>query len=338
MKRLSILTCAMLIPVSGLAGPPSHGGQSKAQSFMHRGGRSRQETGRAGSANRRSGDGVPPPPPDIQNILIHGRKGTPSLDYPQDNRGFRNGLPASGLALSPRQIEQYRLLQLQSALASHAVTNPHVIHAPLLRVNLAPGQVSPPIDLALGFGSAVTFEDATGAPWPIESFVLGNNVAFNAVVPKSKDHNVLIVSSQKVGAGSDVVVTLKGLNSPVVLLLHTPQTDVDPRVLAQIDRRGPDAAQPVFVPGPSMKTASPGVLDALNGISPPHAHRIYGSGRGLEVWRAGNVMYVRSHAKLRLPTDITQQASVGGYTAWQLPYTPNITLSRGGHYHTVSLP
>jgi hypothetical protein len=108
--------------------------------------------------------------------------------------------------------------------------------------------------------------------------------------------------------------------------------------MAQIDQRGPEARQPVFVRGPSLNTASPDLLDAVNGIAPPGSHLVLGDGTGLEIWRAGSTMYVRSHAVLRLPTNILQQVGVGPYTAWQIPYTPEITLSDHGQYKTINVP
>lgn len=281
---------------------------------------------------------LPPPPPDIQAIMIHGGNGAPSFEVHQDNKGFHETLPQAGVALTPSQIEEYQWLRIQSELASQAVTTPHVARAPMVKISLAPGQVSPPINLALGFGTAISFHDSTGQPWPITSAVLGNNVAFNEVTPTSKDHNVIDIASNKIGARSDVIVTLKGLNQPVVMLLVTSITSVDLRVMAQINRRGPNAEQPVFVAGPSLDTASSDLMDAVNGIAPPGGHRVLGNGDGLEVWRAGSTMYVRSHAELRLPPNIESQVSAGGYTAWKLPYTPSITLAKDGQYKTVQVP
>lgn len=289
----------------------------------------------AGKASNNQAKGLPPPP---SSVLLKGKNGSPSVRMSQNNKAFRKALPQAGLGMTPKQIEQYRLLELRSALASHKVITPHKVNAPLVRISLAPGQVSKPIHLAVGYATAIEFQDSTGRPWPVEKDVPGNQAAFNTVIPPSKTHNVLVVTSYKIGASSDVVVTLKGLSSPIVLMLDTTQTQVDPRVVAQIDKKGPNARKPVFVSGPSLKTASRPLLDALNGITPPGAQRLLGNGSGLEVWRKGGTMYVRSHATLRLPPVVQAQVSSGSYTAWKLPFTPRITLAKHGAYHTVEIP
>lgn len=246
-----------------------------------------------------------------------------------DNQSFRQAVPETGFALTPKQIEQFHQIQLESAMATNK--GPLVQgRSIVLPVSLAPGELPPTIRLAFGYMTAITFVDSSGAPWPITSDALGNPAQFAPVVPKGGKSNILLMRPNVPGASTNIAVMLKGLDTPVVFPVTSTLQHADYRVTVRIDRMGPDAVPPTFLPGPDEQTASKSLMAALDGVAPSAAHTLIVSGvNHVQAWRSGNTMYVRSRATLVSPS-WSGQASGDGYTAYQMPYAPALLFSSDG--------
>lgn len=246
-----------------------------------------------------------------------------------DSQSFRQAVPETGFALTPKQIEQFHQIQLESAMATNK--GPLVQgRAIVLPVSLAPGEVPPTIRLAFGYMTAVSFVDNSGAPWPISSDALGNPAQFAPIIPKGGKSNILLIRPNVPGASTNIAIMLKGLDTPVVFPITSTLQHADYRVTVQIDRMGPNATPPVFLRGPDERTASEPLMAALEGVTPAASHNLTVSGIGhVQAWRSGNTMFVRSRATLVSPA-WSGQASGDGYTAYQMPYAPALLFSSGG--------
>lgn len=246
-----------------------------------------------------------------------------------DNQSFRQAVPETGFALTPKQIEQFHQIQLESAMATNK--GPLVQgRSIVLPVSLAPGELPPNIRLAFGYMTAITFVDSSGAPWPITSDALGNPAQFAPIVPKGGKSNILLMRPNVPGASTNIAIMLKGLDTPVVFPVTSTLQHADYRVTVRIDRMGPDAVPPTFLPGPDEQTASKSLMAALEGVAPSASHMLTISGvNHVQAWRSGNTMYVRSRATLVSPS-WSGQASGDGYNAYQMSYAPALLFSSDG--------
>lgn len=254
---------------------------------------------------------------------------SPRVRVETDNQSFHQDVPKTGFALTPKQIEEFHQIQLESAMATNK--GPLVQgRSIVLPVSLAPGQLPPTIRLAFGYMTAITFVDSSGAPWPIVSDAMGNPAQFSPIVPKGGKSNILLMRPNVPGASTNIAVMLQGLNTPVVFPITSTLQHSDYRVTVQIDRMGPDAVPPVFVSGPDEQTASKSLMAALEGVTPASSHVLTISGIShTQAWRSGNTMFVRSRATLVSPS-WSGQASGDGYTAYQMPYAPALLFSLNG--------
>jgi len=156
----------------------------------------------------------------------------------------------SVLPLSPSQIEMLR--NLYDATQRAAAVSPGVPPRPTstsLAVNLSPGATPPVVRLGAGFVTSMVFVDSTGAPWPIDSYSLGNPQAFN--IQWDKKSNILLVQAITAHRVGNLAVILRGLNTPVMIDLTPGQAALDVRVDLRIPGLGPQAkATYTGLPGP----------------------------------------------------------------------------------------
>jgi intracellular multiplication protein IcmK len=232
--------------------------------------------------------------------------------------------------LTPQQIQT---LNNMLDATQRAQATPPNMEAPQptstsLIVNLSPGATPPVIRLSRGFVSSLVFIDSTGAPWPIESYDIGNPGVFN--ITWDKKSNTLMVQARATYTYGNLAVKLVKLDTPVMLTLVPGQKVVDYRVDLRMEGLGPNARpgmQGAGLPG----QADQNLLNILDAVPPQGARRLSVSENIAQVWIVGNnTMYVRSQFTLISPAWISKMSSADGMNAYQLQPTPMLLLSRYG--------
>ena len=166
------------------------------------------------------------------------------------------------------------------AQASSASTPPKPT-ATSQMVDLSPGSTPPVIRLSQGFVSSLVFLDATGAPWPIAAYDLGNPSAFN--IQWDRVSNTLMIQASKLYTYGNLAVRLRGLNTPVMLTLIPGQKAVDYRVDLRMQGNGPNAKQiPMDVNLPS--SSKDVLLHVLDGVPPSGSSHLTVSGGDAQAW------------------------------------------------------
>jgi intracellular multiplication protein IcmK len=237
--------------------------------------------------------------------------------------------------LSPEQITALRnmLDQTQRAQAAAPYKTPPAPTSTSLNIDLAPGAVPPVIRLSKGFVSSLVFIDSTGAPWPIESFDLGDPTAFN--ISWDKKSNTLMVQARQDYSYGNLAVNLKTLNTPVMLTLVPGQRVVDYRVDMRVPGQGPEAVAAI---GDDLPAAADNqLLNVLNGIAPMNGRRLKTTNDFAEVWMVGNVLYLRSAYVMLSPAWVAKMSSADGMNAYKLSPSPLVLLMRHGQIVSVKI-
>lgn len=238
-----------------------------------------------------------------------------------------NTVTQNALPMSPDQIQRLRQLfnQTQLAGASTPGTPPRPT-ATSQMVNLAPGATPPVIRLAQGFVSSLVFIDSTGAPWPIESYDIGNPAAFN--IQWNKTDNTLMIQAVTLYTYGNLAVRLQGLSTPVMLTLIPGQKAVDYRVDLRIQGYGPNA-KPMLGSG-MPNSANPDLLGVLDGVPPVGSTAARVSGGAAEVWLKGDRMYVRTRFTILSPGWLATMSSADGMKAYEMLKAPLLLVSQSG--------
>lgn len=244
------------------------------------------------------------------------------------NQAAFNQLLNKTMPMTPEQIHEFKKAvdTTQRAVAIPANTPPKPMSSTLM-VSLAPGETPPAIKMSMGFISSLVFVDASGAPWPITAYDLGNSQAFN--VQWEKKSNILMIQPLQPYTYANLVVQLKGLAPPVMLTLVPGQSVVDYRVDVTVMGQGPNGQGSASREG-LPKEASPLLLGVLDGIPPEGSKALTVSDGSGEAWLSGDVLYFRSKYTVLSPAWLDRMQSPDGMQAYQLPPTPALLISKLG--------
>lgn len=232
----------------------------------------------------------------------------------------------TAMPLRPDQIKTLKQLftSSQQAAAEHTGVPPRPTSTSIM-VNLAPGATPPIIRLSAGFVTSLVFVDATGAPWPISAWDLGDPRSFN--IQWDKKGNTLMVQAITAYKTGNLAVILKDMHTPIMLTLLPGQKAVDYRVDLRMPGLGPNAQ--TFVT--SLPTTEDSVvLNVLNGVPPSGAKRLAIRGGDAEAWSFGNRLYLRTRLTVLSPGWVATMSSADGLHAYELQQTPVILASFHG--------
>lgn len=229
--------------------------------------------------------------------------------------------------MTPDEIRQLRERLSDTDEASNSPLN-----RPSLKIRTAVVNVeeNTPIDVNVvdSYTSSVVFFDQTGAPWPIDGKVLGNDQAFESTVT-SEAKNVVVFSIKKPFSESNALVFLKGIHMPVVLRLNGGSSVVDSRFSVMVPKAGPEAKAQSFV-GNKMQETSVELLAFLNGDRVEGSVKYQLQGVSGEVFQFGGAMYVKSRAALMSPAWLDSLSSPSGFHVYKLQPVSTLRFSVDG--------
>jgi intracellular multiplication protein IcmK len=239
-----------------------------------------------------------------------------------------NSVVKQVLPMSPNQIRSMRKLLDNSQRA--AAEMPGVPPKPVsstLQVFLAPGSQPPAIRMSQGFITSAVFVDNAGAPWPVESYVIGNPKGFN--IQWDRTSNILMIQPLVAYSYANLAVRLVGLPTPVMLTLVPGQREVDYRVDLRVEGFGPKSA------GAGRGSAPPSndnatLMGVLDGIGPSGSTKMQVAGGDGQAWLVGKKLYLRTSLTLLSPGWLWAMHSPDGTHAYLLSATPSILVSKFG--------
>ena len=247
-------------------------------------------------------------------------------------------------ATVPMTPEQLQSL-IQSLDTAEAISSAHrppetVMTAEALDLNATR---PPVVRVGQGYGTSLLFTDRTGKAWPITAYQGFNDQLFvvsasTLTGDKEDVPSVLVVQPVASRGAGNLVVTLKGLETPIVLTLALGQNTLDARKEFKLPLAGPNAAPEYRAPSP--QGIETGLLNVLNGL-PPTASATRVEIRGVEpealAWRVGKALYLRTVAEVYSPEYRQRASHPSGLHAYQLPDVPVLLVSFNGHLTELTL-
>ena len=273
--------------------------------------------------------------------------GPPQVVYPRPEDVIEETVQdIQDVQLTPAQIKQLKemWLEKQKQKATPYVDPPKPVTR-TLPLNLDPGVPPPVLRLSMGQQSSVVFSDYSGQPWFIQNVSINretfddgkqNNASQNGqAAPNTAPTNILTLAARTPAAYGNVTVTLKGLSTPIILILTTAQKEVDMRVDAKVPGRNPDSAATVSML--SMPMIDGGLTYFLDGVPPKEARRLKVNGMaGVDAWLYRENMYVRAKADAQYPAYTNAARSTSGISVYRYAgFQNSITFTTGGQAVTV---
>nr|WP_314477348.1 DotH/IcmK family type IV secretion protein [uncultured Pseudomonas sp.] len=246
--------------------------------------------------------------------------------------------------LTPAQLELIKTLWLErEKQKANAYVSPAKPVTRTLALNLDPG-VSPPIvRLSKGQQSSIVFSDYAGQPWMIQNVSINRELfrdgrergSQNGQDGTAVPTNILTLDPATAAAYGNVTVTLRGLATPIILILAAGQDEVDMRVDAKVPGRNPDAVARISLL--QMPSIDDSLAYFLDGVPPKEAQRLKVTGLdGVEAWRYGPNMYVKAKADAQYPAYTNAARSTTGVAVYRYAGLQNsVTFTTGGQAVTV---
>ena len=248
----------------------------------------------------------------------------------------------AALPFTEAQIEALgRLLRQTQEATARGEGEPPRGRVRRIRIAAPGGGAIPEIAVRRGYATAVSFTDATGAPWPIENVLVDRRFLPAAVLPEVEEggeggeagggHLLYLVPQRRYLHGN-AVVKLWGLAEPVVAVLRGGGGEADFRVDMRLGLPGPNADPAALVRPEGFHAGDPQLLELLGGAVPPDAERlaVEGGARDDRAWRSGGDLLLLTRAHPLSPGPWAAERGPGGRWAYRLPDTPYALVTRGG--------
>ena len=240
-------------------------------------------------------------------------------------RAIREGLP-----LTAEQIEKIlALLSAYRETVARASQPAPKLRSREVELTLDASETAPVVAIQMNYTSSVVFHDATGEPWPVETFRVTES--FGPGDAHEGDHGVFMTPEQRYLHGN-AVVELAGLSTPIVLELASGSGVVDGRLLVRVPRPGPNADPVVVERTEQFGPGDPVISAFLHGLVPEGARRIKvrGGTRRDRAWRLEDALYLRTAKTLLAPQPLASERGANGDTVYRLSDTPYALVSWEG--------
>ena len=253
------------------------------------------------------------------------------LAYQQVQAEAFTKLLKSTAPMTPDQIRQlYAVLQDSKKVVAEPNEQPAKGTSNTIIVDVSPGASAPAIRLSRGYVTAVRFLDATGQPWPIEAYDIGNGSLFD--VHWDQKGNTLFMESNTDYEKSNMMVQLKDLSAPVMLNLIAGQSAMDYRDDLRISAMGPNALSGNDMSLPNV--ADQALSAVLNGIEPTGTKQVGTSSMDASAFEVNDksALYLRLPSSMTLlsPAWVSRLNSDDGVQAYKIPLASTIVVMQRG--------
>jgi intracellular multiplication protein IcmK len=180
----------------------------------------------------------------------------------------------------------------------------------------------------------MVFLDATGQPWPIADFSIGNAKQFNVQWDSKK--NTIFIQSTTNFTSSNLALRLAELDTPLVISLVSGQKEVDYRTDIQVNGHGPNALAPILGNDLPLATSTY-LLSVLDGIPPAGSKELVLNQCFGRAWVTGNRLLFRTRLTVLSPAWLATVSSPDGTRVYDMPKTPLILATQDGKTIRIEL-
>lgn len=246
----------------------------------------------------------------------------------------------AAMPLQPSEIRELRrrLDAIQRAAAE--LPNPPKSQTGSVAVSLDPGSSPAVIRPFFGVSTSIVLVDSTGAPWPVENFVIGNKNLFHVERLDAGVGSSFVISPLQAHGQSNLILKLVGVPTPVVLNMVLGQKVHDARVEARIQGRGPNAISSAVSLAPGVDSRLLGVLDGV----PPGGREIKivsndgRSANGSRAWMAPDgKLWLRTNLNVVSPAPLSFVSSSDGMRVYRLDPSSKVLAMQDGAFITLTM-
>jgi len=243
--------------------------------------------------------------------------------------------------LSPEQIIEIRNLKdrLDEALMRRPRGIPNA-QSSTIPASFASRTRLPPVRVSIGIVSSLVFADASGNPWPILDYAVGDMSQLHmpdAKLVSDKKMNILTISPRTDKVFTNLSIMLAGAPAPLVMTLLSDQKSVDYRLDYIVEGRAPGAPAPIMDHG-FTGGAPVDLMLALDGKPGDHAVELAIDGDpGTRAWKINERIILRTRLVVAAPAPLRIGRSLDGVRVYELTEVPRILALRNGEIITLTV-
>ena len=248
---------------------------------------------------------------------------------PTQFREFSEAI-GSVFPMTPELVRQYRQIHEENERAIREAPFPEPLVDAIL-LTLEPGEQPAELRVVPGIASVIGFSDASGHPWPVRQFVIGNGDEFKVIQMGGKSGVLAVSPLERVG-WTNLVVALQDEPVPVVLRIVIDRDQAHFRQSVRILKHGPLSDGIAKVTHPELPRAGDReLLAALSGVDlSAGAVAVPVSGVNARAWLVGEHLYIRSAHALLSPAWTSSLAGPGGLRAYRVDPVSSLLFSVDG--------
>lgn len=199
-----------------------------------------------------------------------------------------------------------------------------------LNIKFDAGLTPPIVRLSANMLTTLVFSDGVGNPWDIQSVSLNGkffkvNGDYSSSNEKNENaetsivKNILSIEPLSATAYSNVIVTLEGLDKPVILMLTTGQAEVDMRVDARVSGVNPNRVAKTTNASTigATSTLDDAALLFVDGTPPEAAQLMKTSKRDVDAWLYEDEIIVRTRNTVIYPAFKSSSMSASGMSVYR---------------------
>jgi intracellular multiplication protein IcmK len=202
-------------------------------------------------------------------------------------------------------------------------------------ISLESGFAPPTLKMANGLVTSLVFHDNTGAPWPIQNVISGNE---HWVVHSQAGSHILTVAPKNEFGYSNLSVLLEGAPAPVILIVEAGRfPTADHRLDFRVAARGPKATT-LTLSVPDSAAIPEYLMGFQDNVPPGEAKAVSVTGlEGVRAWSYLGRLIVRTPYAIASPAPQKASRSAEGTWVYELRPTPWVFLLHNGQTHRLSL-
>lgn len=237
---------------------------------------------------------------------------------------------------SPAQIEALRRTINATQRAVSKPVAPAKPQSGSISVSLSPGSTPPTIKAYFGNTSSIVVMDATGAPWPVENFRLGNASAFQLNRMDGGQGSSFALDANMPHAQSNMLLQLVGAQSPIVLEVVAGQPEYDARLEIRVQGRGPNSIASTVNTLPAGTDGR--LLSILDGVAPAGSKSLNVMSGNAQAWMLpSGRMVVRTPVKIVSPAPTSFVSSADGTHVYEFMPTSDLLGMSNGDFVNITV-
>lgn len=232
--------------------------------------------------------------------------------------------------ISPKDVMRMRKAGQEHERAVYAEIRNIEEASDQVELTLSPGEQTHHLNLLTRAPTTLSFVDATGTPWPIETVKGYDGELFDVAKVENSYQNSAILHGKLPSGVSYFTVFLTSLAEPITVRVNVSDSKYHKSRVLKVMKIGPSTELNLETAGMASQIGMPEDVDLNNvlfAVTPFEAKKLSTDNPAVLAWEKSGEILVRTNLKIFTPGHIRIKPGTNGYAAYRLPKTSRLYAS-----------